>query len=308
MPVKESINKILAIIVLYQVPLTDSITIQSLNKSLKKHNAVLDLFVYDNSPISLYSKTNFVFESFRVHYISNPKNGGISLAYNIGAEYAEQLNKQWLFLLDDDTDFSENSIGNYLKAINTIGEKIYLFAPYLYQTPSNILASPSYSFFRRGFISKGFKSGQHLIKHRIMFNSGLCVKLNAFKKIGGYNEKVRMYGSDYAFIYRYKRAYKYFYLLPIKAIHNSSLNNLNVSQEKILWRFSMFCEGNGYLAENIFEWFLYTLYVFLRTLKLSFKYHSTVFLCLFFKHYLFHQAVENKEISRSDLTTEEQFK
>ena len=107
-----------------------------------------------------------------------------------------------------------------------------------------------------------------------------------------------MYGSDYAFIYRYKQHYKHFYLLSIKAIHHSSLNNLNVSLDKIYWRFSMFCEGNGHLAENLIEWCLYTFYVFLRTVKLSIKYRTVTFFKLFYKHYILHQAVDNKNFNR----------
>ena len=80
MPVKKNIDALLAIIVLYQTPLEQALTIQSLSKNLKLLNQKLDLFVYDNSPIPLYQQSNFTYKLFRVHYISDIKNSGISIA------------------------------------------------------------------------------------------------------------------------------------------------------------------------------------------------------------------------------------
>ena len=46
-------------------------------------------------------------DGFRIHYISDPTNPGVSKAYNVGFELARQLNKKWLLLLDQDTVFPD---------------------------------------------------------------------------------------------------------------------------------------------------------------------------------------------------------
>ena len=109
---------ILIIIVLYKNNLEQSTSY----KTLIERYSDRYLYIYDNSPNQqTITRPNTI-------YIHDPKNSGLSVAYNKAAEYAKENGYKWLLLMDQDTDFSGISITDYEKAISN-NPTIKVFAP-----------------------------------------------------------------------------------------------------------------------------------------------------------------------------------
>ncbi len=93
-------NAILAVLVLYKSRLEDSATFVSLSSSLKNSNAKMDIVVYDNSPTPMVTESEHISDNWRIHYLHDETNPGVSKAYNEGFRIARKLQKRWLLLLD----------------------------------------------------------------------------------------------------------------------------------------------------------------------------------------------------------------
>ena len=110
--------KILCVLVLYHCKLQESRTYKTLGAN-NEH-----LLVFDNSE-NPQDITNIAPEAI---YIHNESNIGLSACYNQAAKYAKKHEYEWLLFLDQDTDFDEVSISDYLKAIER-NPSCKMFAP-----------------------------------------------------------------------------------------------------------------------------------------------------------------------------------
>src|ERR1700743_364915 len=98
---------LLAVIVLNKTRLEDSKTFASLTACLKASSLQLDLLIYDNSPE--YNPDSVSgFPNWKITYMADTSNSGVSKAYNCAASLALASKKQWLLLFDQDTSFPLN--------------------------------------------------------------------------------------------------------------------------------------------------------------------------------------------------------
>ncbi len=277
----KNIEDILAVIVLYKQKLETSLTLISLNKSLLKSGRLLKIIIYDNGPDAYYQEKNFRFLQFEVSYIHNFENPGVSKAYNVAAAVAKQTGKTWLLLLDQDTEFPENAIEIYLKAINEYSQQ-KLFVPVLHSPNGNY--SPCKYYFKSGFIWKHITPGIYNLKHKNLLNSGILIDLNLYLKAGGYKEKIKLYFSDFNFIDRLKSIHKEFVVIDAVCNHKlSDLTNVDLSASKN--RFKIYCEGSFHSAEKKMDYIPLFITVFLRSMLLSFRYKNLIFMKIFFTVY-----------------------
>lgn len=275
------INDTLAVLVLYETKLEHSESFMSLSKNLENSDSKMDIVVYDNSPEPVYEK-EVGFENWNIHYIHDRSNPGVSKAYNEGFKIGKKLNKKWLLLLDQDTKFQDDALMKYFEAMDSYKKSI-LFAPVL--TVNNKIHSPSGYYLKRGFHLKKINAGLNTIRNKTLLNSGMCISLAAFEKIGGFNEKVKLYFSDYNFIDRYRRHYKDFIVLDTICEHKMfTIENNNAESQ--LRRFIYFCEGARNSGNNYVDFCIYFSFAFLRAIKLSLTFKSFGFIVVFFNTFL----------------------
>ena len=108
-------KSIFPIIVIYKVQLDESISYQS----LVRPNQFAEFLVYDNSPAS-YQQNEAALPAGAI-YVRNTNNGGLSEAYNQGAEIAREKGYKRVLLLDQDTFFAEGTLAHYLEYIDYPG-------------------------------------------------------------------------------------------------------------------------------------------------------------------------------------------
>ncbi len=233
---KSFFDKTLAIVVLYKETVETSTTILSITKAIPK-NQVLDVLVYDNSPIASVPKQRNI-ENINFFYFHDQSNSGVSAAYNYGANFANKLNKSWLLILDQDTIFNNNIFERYYEAIEK-NKNIYLFAPILKIDTGLILSPCSFKFYGKHL--RNIKPGVNLLKNNSPINSGILVKVSEFQNVGGYNEKVPLDISDHQFIENYRRNNEYYFVIDSVGFQNFSAIEDNL--EKQLVRFKYYSIG-----------------------------------------------------------------
>lgn len=261
-------NETIAILVLYKSRLNESASYTSLTKSLMSINGGMDIVVYDNSPTPMVTESEYISENWRIHYIHDGTNPGISTAYNEGFKIAKNLRKRWLLLLDQDTFFPENAFVEYNRAIQE-NPGICLFAPIV--VSKNKIISPCRYFLNRGYSLRKVKPGVYNFHTKSLINSGMLIHVEAFQRAGGYNEKIRLDFADHSFIDRYKANYSNFAVINLRCFQNFS-GKQHLTLDSALVRFTLYCEGARNKAVNKLDYFVLMLVTILRSTKLSLKY------------------------------------
>lgn len=277
-----TLDDILIVLVLYKIELENSTSFISLSEG-KKEEQFIDLMVYDNSPDRNSETKYFQKNGFRIQYINDPSNPGVSKAYNTGISLAGETNKKWILFLDQDTTLDKTLLDKFLKQINT-KKDISVFATTLFGTNQNLI-SPSRYFFKRGFALSKTPIGKCKLNRTRPINSSVLISTEVFEKVGVYNAEIRLDFSDHEFFDRVNQHYQYMQIVPSNSFHSlSSSDDTNVVGIKI--RFSIFCEGAHIAAKKSFvSGVQYFIVCSLRALKLSIKFKTLFFIKTLFKQW-----------------------
>ncbi len=186
--------RILIVVVLYKMHLTESHTIQGLLHSFTSYPELGDSFnvlIWDNSPTPLknpQSLSPFI-------YRHSAENLGVSGAYNRAMKIAEEMGCQWLLLFDQDTaipvDFLPRALNLGCKFLTQAA--IAAVVPFLMEgdrvlSPLKVLFK-RFKPLRRPF--EGVYPGQVTAA-----NSGALIRIDALQEIGGFCEDFWLDFSD----------------------------------------------------------------------------------------------------------------
>ena len=229
---------VLPIVVLYNVDFHETNAYRTLLSRVNKGR----LLIYENSP----EPQNKCYESEQVLYHHNPQNGGVSGAYNYGADVARRIGDiDTLLLLDEDTRFESD----YLSVLQTAIEShpdINLFVPQILYA-GNRPFSPIY----RGIhIQRGtlLSEGVYGMKDYLPVNSGACIRLSAFEKVSGYNKDIRLDFADFDFFSRMAIFFDSFYCVSSTAYQ--SFSNEEKRVDKLYGRYQLYIEGARVARRN----------------------------------------------------------
>ncbi|MFT6841556.1 MAG: rhamnosyltransferase [Psychroserpens sp.] len=281
---KYSLSNLGFILVLYKQEIKDSTTFQSLNKSVEYlgQEQKADLFVYDNSPMVRQEVTNLVDHKFNIYYVHDIENSGVSKAYNEGWKWAHSFGKSWLVLLDQDTFFPNYSISKYLDSINLFSN-VNLHVPILFVNDK--IYSPCKIFFTRGFNWNSVKPSHYNLNNKGLLNSGILISLDSYERAGGYNEKIPLYFSDFDFVNRLRKNAETLKVIDIRCEHTLS-DVIRIDKKSAFLRFKYYCSGAAETYQGTSSIIFAFIMVFLRAIKLSFKFKSIRFLKIFSEYFL----------------------
>ena len=275
-------DNILAVLVLYKCKLEESDTFLSLSKALKYSNLKIDLYVYDNSPESDFNKLDYSDFNVELIYIHNSNNPGVSKAYNEGGAFATNVKKKWLLLLDQDTFFNNNYFDVLFESI-TINDNSMLFVPTL--KANNIIISPCNYYFRKGLTSDIIHKGKVSCNNKSVLNSGIFIKLSEFNRIGGYNNNVTLYFSDFVFFNRYKKDNKNFVVLNTVIEHGLS-DVTDQTIENLTRTYKLFCNGAKQASFSFLDYMQYFFLTIARGIILTIRLKTFIFIKLFYKEFI----------------------
>ena len=280
------VESLLVIIVVYKSALENCESFQSV-LAVSEEFPNLNLFIYDNSPTSQEIKN---YESLTINYFHDDKNSGVSKAYNVGVEYAYKGQKEWVLLLDQDTSLPDFILKKYNEAVDS-NSNINLFAPIL-KLKNGRIFSPSRYRFKRGFFIDNIKFGTHTLFEYAPVNSGMMIKIAAFQKVGGYNEKVKLDFADFQFVERFRKTYSEFFVLDVVCEQDFSDDNNSYVSQNI--RFKYYCEGAKNIeGKSIWDWLQYNMVTFIRAVRLTLRYGKPSFIGSYFENFLFASKAKN---------------
>jgi len=274
------VDSLLIIIVIYKRQLEDCESFQSVLQ-MRHQGSDLNVFIYDNSPTSQQTKN---YPDITLSYFHDAKNSGVSKAYNVGVERAKNNHMQWVLLLDQDTSLPGSILEKYDHAIDKNPE-INLFVPVLKLTNGKIF-SPSRYRFKRGFYLDDIEPGIHSLFKNAPVNSGMMVRVKDYLKVGGYNEKVKLDFADFQFVERFRKRNTDFFVLDVECEQDFSDDNDSYESQKTRFRF--YCEGAKNIDNKSFgDWLQYNAVVFMRAVRLTFRFGRLDFIGGYFKNFLF---------------------
>ncbi len=201
------VNNILFILVIYKKKKEESVAYRSLVQLLG--NEVENcLYLHDNTHHNIY----------------------LAAAYNLGLREAKRRGKEWIILLDDDTELNKQYIDTLQDTIAKNNSKV--IAPMLY-TPEGEQISPTWYDYKRGPF---FHNSTTPCDITNVLNSGLAIQCETIESLGGFNT---CFPLDYLDIYTCYTLYKNHIpitILPVKLQHNLSIKDYehNVSRERYL--------------------------------------------------------------------------
>lgn len=260
---------VLAVVVLYKQDINESISLKTIYQSLAEHNEVMDMVVYDNSPSFSTGICDFQYSKNIkiVKYIPDEKNSGVSRAYNITNKIAEVLGKKYILLLDQDTSFSLNFVKELVENIKTGHDLLF---PFL-KSSENIISPCKYILGRGGYLPVSQQySGIHNIRKTNFLNSGAVISVSLFSKVGGYNEQIPLYFSDFNFFNRAKRCCNVYYSLNTFCEHFMASDDLS-DIDKFLYRYKDYCKGALLCYSSLMGKLLMIINILARSLKLSIR-------------------------------------
>lgn len=273
-------DSLLIIIVIYKRALEACESFQSI-LGMRAGNTKLNVFVYDNSPTSQHIEN---YDSLKLSYFHDPKNSGVSKAYNVGVDHAGKNQKEWVLLLDQDTRLPNSILEDYGRAIPE-NPDINLFAPVL-KLKNGKIFSPSRYRFKRGFYVDKMAAGAQSLYKFAPVNSGIMVKVAAFLKVGGYNENVKLDFSDFQFIERFRKQYPHFHVMNVECIQDFSNDDGSLESQSV--RFRYFCEGARNMeGQRIWDSLQYNAVVFSRAFRLALRFGKPSFIGTYFHNFLF---------------------
>ncbi len=197
MPEKVSI---LAVLVLYRLPLEDSTTWKAICKQVDAAllaQVEIHLLICDNGPLPIVPPALPAW----AEYAGVLENHGLAWAYNRGLALAKMRGAGWLLTLDQDTSLPPDYFIRMAREARDVGteEKIAAIVPQLVSETRSVHSPVLSHWYGEQKIRSGF-SGIADGEVRA-FNSGALVRVSALDAIGGYDARFWMNYLDHSTFY-----------------------------------------------------------------------------------------------------------
>jgi len=257
----ENNNQILAVLVIHNINIYESITFNTLIRYKEFYNAEIEVIIVDNSEV----KTNISINETEIKYFYNGNVNKLSGAYNIALSLANDLEIDWLLLLDQDTELTKEyfiSLNSFVKS--NFNSEINAVVPFLWS--NNKLISPQKLIFNY-WVKKRIKSQGQISGFVVALNSMSLLKVDFLNSISGFSESYTLDMLDYwLYLQLYKKERKV-YLLNCDMNHNLSVdsyqNSISLGRHKDL----LIAEKNFSKEMGVIYFFMYKVRLFFRYFK-----------------------------------------
>ncbi|MBD1392322.1 glycosyltransferase [Mucilaginibacter glaciei] len=267
------LKKIIAVIVLYKSSLEESVCFQSLLKSVDSFNSQLLLVVYNNSP-DYWQYGNDSYKGVTITYLEDHKNSGVSKAYNTAFDYGIGQNKEYILLLDQDTQLEKLFFNVFFDYESKFNKDAGLYCPMICNDFG--LLSPAKFFLYSSQKLSSIEPGVHSLEPLAIINSGLIISTKLYQLNGGYNEKIKLDFSDFDFLRRVLTFTKLVVVLDVKCKHELS-GESKMPLASALNRFDYYLEGALYYKKTLLDAIGLSMWIMLRSVKLGVKYKTAKF-------------------------------
>lgn len=216
--------KLTVIVVLYNLKVEKSKTVQTLMKSSlfqSKYRNDVQFIIYDNS-LERQNLDRKITNDVNISYKHDKRNLGIATAYNYAWEQAKK-HSEWLLLLDHDTEITEE-FATKLMTLNGDWKGIGAIVPKIEFNGTHI--SPVFSKSLRPLKTEPPSIG--IQEEPVMaINSGSLINMDFLNQIGGFNVQFPLDYLDHWIFYElYRKGWKV-YIQDITLNHDLSVMDYN---------------------------------------------------------------------------------
>jgi len=252
-------NKIVIVIVLYKKPIEECVSYRTLKECIKSQDIRYKLLIYNNSPE--YELP----DSEEAIVINSDHNGRLLPAYNYAWKYALAEGYQWLLLLDQDSELSEDyfsCLSDFLRRMTD--DSIVAVVPKL--VDRNQVLSPrkisSVGWWENALQHTGIQSGRI-----VAFNSLSLLNVNFIQTISGFSDKYPLDMLDHWYYNQIFLLKKKVYVLDCMINHNLSFQNYE--RDVDLERHTEFLEAERLFVKELgLKYYVgYKVKLFLRVIK-----------------------------------------
>ena len=268
------IGDFLPVLVVYQCPLSQSLTWRSIIEESKRLGVTFDLMIYDNSPLAQVPPET----SLTLYYRHDQANSGVSKAYNEGFKLAVRLQKKWLLFLDQDSSFPTGWMEIYSKTVAEANTDQKVIVPIM--TSGSKIISPFNYWICLGSSPKTMTSGIKSLKNHYAINSGLLISAKSFEKVGGYDELIPLDFSDFAFMHKLKKLNVPLSVIDLRVNHRLS-SHQKEENAKAQERFQLYCLGNKRFIRYTHLSIVHFIVALFRALKMGIHFRTFGFIKIF---------------------------
>lgn len=238
----------------------------------------LSILIFDNSEEAQKAFANTI-------YYHSPKNVGVSAAYNYSFDYAQQNNKKFLIILDQDTIFCKDYLVKYINYANTYGDD-FIYAPIVH-SQTQVYSPYKEKYWRNAcqHINKIDYGLKWNLKSESYINSGLMIPVKVNSIVGGFNNSIKLDFSDTYYMDKYKKNYDRIMIMNIKLDHKLS-GDEGKNYTKELHRFKYFCNGAKIYEKIAFNSSRVRRIVVFRLFRLIAKYRRLSFFNIYYHYYI----------------------
>lgn len=217
--------KLTTVIVIYNMEIEKTKTIESLKNNklfFECENMDSQVIIYDNSNSPQDCPQIFKNQV----YIHDERNIGIVTAYNKAWEIASNKKNDWLLLLDQDTEITEDYLKRTIAALsnNQQEENIVAIVPTVYSNEK--VVSPvfldSLRPLKNTLPSKGLQE-----KKVMAINSGAVIRVSFLNEINGFNKEFPLDYLDHWLFHTIYEKNRKIFLSDAKLNHDLSVMNYN---------------------------------------------------------------------------------
>ena len=259
-------NSIQIVLVLYQCSLEESVTFRSLSEQIQKQTIDYELIIYNND-------NNQTVTHKKYPVVNSKENVKLTGAYSFALERAVKSGKEWILLLDQDTEIPDDYFvkleeffaGGYPDDLAAVVPVLELNGKVM----SPKIITPLMRF-ERDLGKLGY------IDQRInAFNSMSLFRVDFIKSIGGFSLDFPLDYQDHWFYNQLFKHKRLVYVLNVHAEHDSSFINLeeNISAN----RYKEFLQTENRFLRNeigLPVFFFYKLKLILRSIKQFLKFKN----------------------------------
>lgn len=268
-------NSVQIVIVLYKCSLIDSISFKSFLQQKKDITFDFELLIFNNDPeLQIEDENFFVFNS--------PENVKVAGAYNFALKKAIESGKEWLLLLDQDTEIPEDyffKLQEFLK--QGYKDNLAAIVPVL-KSGNKILSPKKVSPFLR--IETNIMTKRYYDRLTAI-NSLSLIKVDFLKSLGGFKNEYQLDMLDRWLYRKIMNKSKLVYVLDASSQHNLSFLNFekNVTPE----RYAEFIKiENKFISEefNIIYFMYYKMKLFIKSILQLVRYKNKTYSMITFSY------------------------
>lgn len=236
-------TSIVIILVIYKTRLADSVTYQRLQRCRDVLSwADTKLIVYNNSPETPLQ------ESGQYIAVNAERNEKLAAAYNYALQYATENRYEWLMLLDQDTELTEEYFSELRKFFDSKKSGNTAAVVPMFKNKSLFLSPRRYNAVTGPVWGKKNIGPGETYTYMSAFNSCAVINVKAILSISGFPEEYPLDALDTCYFYRLHRAGYVFHVIPVTMTQNLSVLDY---KSMTIERYMCIVEADKRMAQEI---------------------------------------------------------